>query len=204
MIIAPGSIRKEKKTAVRVLTGILTAILILTVAAFLASCGGEDAENKASGHTLSQEQQDRVVAETSENLEIVMGLTPETIDDLSKAMTGSALEDTKKGMEEDLTQGRYRKRDYRNINVRFTQYMNPIATEFVEFDDFGYYVDAKTGAALTQPTGEHRSYSIYVIEEDGRWKIRGLFEPSNPSTPREQPEETQIPAETVPAAPAGP
>ncbi|MFA5802602.1 MAG: hypothetical protein WC911_09025 [Thermoleophilia bacterium] len=141
-----------------------------------------------------------MVAETIESLEIITGLTPETIDDLSKAMSGTALEDTKKGIEEDLAQGRYRKRDYRNINVRFTQYMSPIVTEFVEFDDFGYYVDAKTGAALTQSTGEHRAYSIYVIEEDGRWKIKGLFEPSNPSTPREQPEETQLPSETVPAS----
>lgn len=184
------------------MTAILTATMILAATVLLASCGeGETAEKKEMGHNLSQEQKDRIVAETIENLEIVMGVTPETIDDLSKAMSGSALEDTKKGMEEDLAQVRYRKRDYRDIKVIFTQYMSPIATEFIEYDDFGYYVDAKTGATLTQPTGEHRSYSIYVIEEDGRWKIKGLFEPSNPSTPREQPEETQLPGETAPAGP---
>lgn len=156
------------------------------------SCGGENSATQAvpSAHQLSPETRDQIVGNVEEDLQVVAGVQPETLGDLPRALTGKALEDTKKSMEDDLVQGRYRRRDYRNLNVRLYEYFEPVAQVFVEFDDFGYYVDARTGAALEQPAAAHHAYSLAVIEEEGRWKIKSILEPSTPETPRELPATT--------------
>lgn len=177
------------------------------MACLLVSCG-EEADTSEKGHGLLPEDADILVANVTEDLEIVSGVTPETIDDLARALTGTALQETRSGMEQEAADGRYRKRDYRNINVEFQDYSTPIAQLRIDFEDFGYYVDVKTGEALEAPTGEKKSYAISAVEEDGRWKIRGIFTISDETTPRELPETFTVPTTmepppgTVPDAPA--
>lgn len=195
-------------TKLRNYTRVILFITALAAVALLLSSCGQETVTSEKGHGLKPEEADRLVAEVTEDLEIVAGVTPETIDDLSRALTGNALEETRAGMEQDLAAGRYRKRDYRNISVEFRDYSTPIAQLRVDFDDFGYYVDAVTGAAQGAPTGEKKSFDISAIEEDGRWKIKGIFTVSTETTPRSLPEETITypeatpPAETTPGTPA--
>lgn len=101
----------------------------------------------------------------------------------SQALTGSALDGQKKEFDQDMAKGRYRKRDYRNVKIVFEGYNKPIAELALEFDDYGYYVDARTGAKLSQPTGGHQKIDLAVKEDGGRWKIQRLLAPSNAKTP---------------------
>lgn len=153
------------------------------------ACGGESVTSSGPpAHQLPPGAGDQIVADVMDDLQIVAAATPETPEDLSRALTGRALDDTRKSREDDLSRGRYRRREYRNVNARLYEYFAPVAQVFVEFDDYGYYVDAKSGASLEEPSTAHRAYSLAVIEEEGRWKIKSILEPSTPETPRELPE----------------
>lgn len=152
---------------------------------FLASCGGEDeTTTKTPAHAITPETVDQITANTTEDLQTVASTGSDTTA-LGTALTGKALEDMKKQVATDLAAGKVKNREYRNISVRFEEFNPPFAEVFAEFDDYGYYVDANTGAALGQPPGTHVSFAMAVVEEDGRWKIQGIFSPSNPNTPRE-------------------
>lgn len=188
---------KVEATIFRKLKIILMIFALAGMAFLSASCGEEEA-TKDKGHGLLPGDADTLVANVTEDLEIVAGVTPETIGDLKGALTGAALQETKAGIEEDSAAGRYRKRDYRNIVVEFQDYSTPIAQLRVDFEDFGYYVDAKTGEALEAPTGAKKSFAISAVEEDGRWKIRGIFTTSDETTPRELPETFTAPATASP------
>ncbi|MBE0428794.1 MAG: hypothetical protein IBX61_02860 [Thermoleophilia bacterium] len=165
--------------------------LLITAVLLLASCG-EATEGNPSAHQLSPEEMERVVSETRENLDRVAAAGAD-VSMLTEALTGSALEETAKKIEEDLTLGRIKKREYGNIEIFFNQFNSPIAQVSVEYDDLGYYVDANTGASLTQPTGEHVRLALAAIEEDGRWKISLILAASTPETPRELPEDIIMP-----------
>jgi len=175
--------------------------MLAATAMALSACGGDNGATTVEGHTLSAEETDILLTDVNDDFQIIMAATPETADTLAQALTGPALEQTKAGMDEDIAKGRYRKRDYQNLSVRPQEYNAPIAEMFVEFDDHGYYVDAKTGAQLTQPVVEHKAFALSVVEEDGRWKIRGIFEPSNETTPRQLPDQTGT--QTVPSMAPG-
>jgi hypothetical protein len=173
---------------------LMAVLLVMAVA--LSACSDDDTtETSIIGHSLTPEQIEKMLMDAREDLEIIVGVTPETVADLSRALTGSALAQTRAGMDEDLAQGRYRKRDYQNISLAFEQYNAPFVEVFAEFDDAGYYVDAATGEQLTQPLNEHEALALSLTEEDGRWKISGIFEPSTESTPRELPETVTTPAQ---------
>ena len=162
------------------------AISLLAVAALLfSSCGdASQSEEGTSGHKLTSEDLDRIVVETIDDLNTVASVETDT-SALSTAMTGDGLEQMKSGIEKDLAAGKIKKRDYRNITATFEEFNFPFAEVLAEFDDFSYYVDANTGANITQPTGQHMRFAMAVVEEEGRWKIQGVFAPSTPETPRE-------------------
>ncbi|MFA6001608.1 MAG: hypothetical protein WC828_05780 [Thermoleophilia bacterium] len=169
----------------KIFVHLLPLFLLGTAALFASSCGNDaETQTTTSAHDITQEMIDNINVQSKEDLQIVAGVETDT-SVLSQAMTGKALSDMKAGVEKDLGQGKVKKRDYRNLNTRYEQYDPPFAEVFAEFDDYSYYVDSKTGAALSEPTGEHRTYAMALIMEDDRWKLEGIYASSNASTPRD-------------------
>lgn len=166
---------------------VLAAALLVPV-----SCGSDSSSQAGttqeiphnSAHQAPPEIEQKILADAREDLAIIASAGADT-STLSNALTGSALTDTKAQTDKDLAEGKYRKRDYQNINVRLQDYAAPIAEVFAEFDDNGYYVDAVTGAALGQPVNEHKSYALALVEEGNRWKIRLILAPSAASTAKQ-------------------
>ena len=130
---------------------------------------------------MSPEVDAKILADVTGDLQIISGTGADTAQ-LNQAMTGKALNDIKTTIGKDLSQGKYRKRNYQNIKVRTTSYSLPVVEVAAEFDDNGYYVDANTGEALGQPSSEHKSYALAAVEEEGRWKISLILSPSATST----------------------
>lgn len=171
---------------------LIVAISLASMAFILFSSCGDDSsptDTKSSAHKVTAEDRDRIIAETIEDLNIISSIETDTAV-LATAMSGQALEEMKAGIVKELAEGKVKKRDYQNISATFEQLNYPVAQVLVEFDDFSYYVDAKTGAALSEPTGEHMRYAMAVVEEDGLWKIQGIFAPSSAETPRVLPTDT--------------
>ncbi|MDO8737181.1 MAG: hypothetical protein Q7K29_08915, partial [Thermoleophilia bacterium] len=163
--------------------------LIIGLALFSVSC---DSNNNASSSTETQPQHSsahqappeveaKILEDVTEDLRIIVATGSDT-SQLSTAMTGKALEETKAQIGKDLAEGKVRKRDYQNIDVKLGDYTMPIAEVLAEFEDMGYYVDASTGVALTEPSKEHKSYALAVVEESGRWKIRLILSPTATTT----------------------
>jgi hypothetical protein len=168
---------------------IVSVLVVVTL--ICVSCGSTATTNQekaqaanTSAHQASPELEQRIVADASEDLQIIASSGKDS-SRLAKALTGKALEDTKSALNKDLAQGKYKQRHYQNINVRMTAYTAPVAEVFAEFDDNSYYVDASSGAALTQPALEHKSYALALVEEEGRWKIMLILSPSANTTPRQ-------------------
>ncbi|MHB8859446.1 MAG: hypothetical protein ACYC6Z_08210 [Thermoleophilia bacterium] len=160
----------------------------MLAAVFLASCGGDQASTdqavtavRTSAHEVPPEVDAKILADVTQDLQIISNAGADTAP-LADAMTGKALSETKATIGKDLSQGKYRKRDYQNIKVRTSSYSLPVVEVAAEFDDNGYYVDANTGEALDQPTNEHKSYALAAVEEGGRWKISLILSPSATST----------------------
>lgn len=171
---------------------------MLIVAIFLAamtviiftSCGdSSSSDTTPAGHKVTAEESEKIVADTTEDLNLIDSVETDTAV-LATAMTGKGLNEMKTAIEKDLAAGKIKKRDYRNISAEFVQLDIPYAEVLAEFDDFSYYVDAKTGATLSQPAGTHMRFAMALVEEDGRWKIQGVFAPSTPETPRQMPQTT--------------
>jgi len=156
------------------------------------SCGSNDdsttTETQAqhvSAHQAPPEVEARILEDVKEDLRIIASAGSDT-SQLSTAMTGKALDEMKGQIGKDLAEGKIRKRDYQNIEVKLGDYTSPVAEVLAEFDDMGYYTDANTGAALTESSKEHRSYALAVVEESGRWKIRLILSPSATTTTPDQ------------------
>lgn len=169
----------------------LIVSVLVVVALICVSCGSTVTTNQeetqpahTSAHQASPEVEQKIVADATEDLQIIASSGKDS-SLLAKALTGKALEDTKSALNKDLAQGKYKQRDYQNINVRMTAYTAPVAEVFAEFDDNSYYVDASSGAALGQPALEHKSYALALVEEEGRWKIMLILSPSAKTTPRQ-------------------
>jgi hypothetical protein len=162
------------------------------VLAFAAlSCGSGDSQSesvtdttptKTSAHAPTEELQAKIIADTTDDLNLVAGAGKD-VSVLPQAMKGSALQETTASTNQDLAQGKYKTREYQTMDVRLDSYNFPLAQVVVEFDDYGYYVDANTGEALGEPTQEHHKIDLALSEEDGRWKIQTILAPSNASTP---------------------
>lgn len=151
------------------------------VALFIGACDNGTAQTettetqaKTPAHQASPELEKKIVDDAMQDLKAIAAAGQDT-NSLAQALTGKALDETKAVMAQDLAQGKYRKRDYQNINVRLQDYAAPVAQVFAEFDDKGYYVDAASGAALTEPANERKTYALALIEEGGRWKIKGIY-----------------------------
>lgn len=97
---------------------------------------------------------------------------------LNTVLTGTALSDTQNTITSELSQGKFKKRIYEDINARFETFNYPYAEVFVEFTDKGYYIDPNTQAVLDQPTNERKAYSMSLVQENERWKISGIYLPS--------------------------
>lgn len=164
---------------------------LITVALFIGACDSSSQSSNtdttptqargAPAHQSSPELEQKVLADATEDLRIIAA-TGQDASGLSQALTGKALEETRAAINQDLADGKYRKRDYQNIKVRLQDFTAPIAQVFAEFDDNGFYVDASSGAALTQPTQEHKTYALAMVEEDGRWKITGIYASAGTTT----------------------
>ncbi len=133
---------------------------------------------RTPAHQLPEETQQQIVADVKKDLEVIASMEK---DDsvLAEAMTGEALAEMRSQAAADLAAGKYKKRDYREVKVELTGYTSPVAEVKVEFDNYGYYVDANSGKALETPSGEHVTLAMAVIEEDGRWEIKGIFSPES-------------------------
>lgn len=171
-----------------ILRKLLFIPVLIALALFTVSCESDNntpivtaTQEHVSAHEAPPEIAEKILADTTEDLRIIAATGADTAS-LNKALTGKALDEIKAQAATDLAEGKIRKRDYQNINVRLGDYTLPIAEVLVEFDDTGYYVDAGTGAALSEPTNEHKSYAMAVIEEEGRWKIRLILSPTATTT----------------------
>ncbi len=168
----------------------LTAVFLLGLASLvIASCGsGAQAgttgttQNFSQLHSKTPDQQKQILNDVHNDLTLIMGITNNPAG-FPQALTGAALDSQKKQFDQDMAQGRYRKRDYRNMTLKFEGYDDPIAEMSLEFDDYGYYVDAKTGHQLSQPSRQHQKFDLAVKEDGGHWKIERLLAPSNSRTP---------------------
>ena len=168
---------------------IVIAIFVTAMAALLITSCGESSQVTKPPHSLTPEEQERLITETTENLNKVAQAGSD-VSLLPEALTGTALEETTQQIQDDLAQGKVKKREYQNINISMNQFNYPIAQVVAEYDDYGYYADANSGASLTQPSASHVKLALAVIEEDGRWKIDQILAASTPETPKELPEET--------------
>jgi len=169
---------------------LIAAVIAATVVITTSSCGESTSTDTVPiGHRLSTEEQERIVSETIDDLNQIAAVETDT-SALAAVMTGDALNEMKTGIDKALAEGKIKKRDYQNVTATFVQFDSPYAQVSAEFDDFSYYVDAKTGAELTQPSGTHMKYAMAIVEEDGRWKIRGIYPPSTPETPQQLPQTT--------------
>lgn len=168
---------------------------LVAVTLFVVSCGSDSSSSDSetatqphkSAHVVPPEIQQKVVDDARQDLDIIIASGADT-SLLPTALTGAALKDAQAQDAQDLTAGKYRKHDYQNINLRFQDFALPYAEVFVEFDDYGYYVSTATGAAIDQPTKEHKSYALALVEEGNRWKIQQILSPSaaSQSTPSGQ------------------
>lgn len=173
----------------RKLMFIYVAVVVVALVA-VAGCGSGDSADTATeptetekqfAHEVAPEIEEKILADAREDLEIIAA-TGADPSQLPTAMTGNALETTRNTIAADAAQGRVRKRDYQNINVRMQGFISPVAEVFAEFDDSGYYIDAATGAAIDSPTNEHKSYALAMVDEGGRWKIQMILSPTATST----------------------
>jgi len=179
---------KSRETII-ILRKLLFIPVVMALALFTVSCESDNnastateaQSQRSSAHQAPSEVEAKILADTAEDLRVIAATGSDT-SQLSTVMTGKALDETKAQIGKDLAEGKVRKRDYQNINVRLGDYTLPIAEVFVEFDDMGYYVDANTGAALGEPANEHKSYALAVVEEGSRWKIRLILSPSATTT----------------------
>lgn len=178
---------KSRETII-ILRKLLFIPVVMALAFFIVSCDSDDTPavtetqpQHVSAHQAPPEVEEKILADTAEDLRVIAAAGSDT-SQLSTVMTGKALEETRAQIATDLAEGKIRKRDYQNITVLLGDYTLPIAEVLAEFDDMGYYVDANTGAALSEPSNEHKSYAMAVIEEDGRWKIRLILSPSATTT----------------------
>lgn len=170
----------------------LAAACVLVVAALMfTACGNNDAASTVGAetataahdlaHDIPSELVDRVNEDVVEDMEIISSVTVDTAP-FSLAMTGEALADMNRMAADDLAAGKYRKRDYRDVSVLINGYISPVVEARVEFDDYGYYVDASTGKALTASSGEHKTFAMALVEEEGQWKIKGIYSPTGTET----------------------
>ncbi len=184
---------EENSQILRKLLFIHVAVAVVVVAvALVAGCGSNSSDpgsettgtEKQFAHEVAPEIEEKILADAVDDLKVIAATGADT-SQLPTVLTGSALESTKNSIAADAAQGKVRKRDYQNINVRMQGYVQPQAEVFAEFDDSGYYVDAATGAALGSPANEHKSYALAMVEEGGRWKIQMILSPTatSPTTP---------------------
>lgn len=166
----------------------LLLVLLVAWLLFPLACGSNStiapetmATTGASAHQLPEEVQQKIVADTVEDLNLVAS-TGADATALPQALTGPELEKMRTALAADLAQGKYKKREYKNIKVTLQEYSPPIAQMSAEFDDASYYVDAKTGAALEAPSGEHKTYALAMVEEGNRWKIKYVLSPIGTDT----------------------
>lgn len=135
----------------------------------------------APAHQVTPEIEKKVIDDATDDLKIIAASGKDAAG-LARALTGKALEEARTTLTNDLAQGKYRQRDYQGIQVRVQDVTGTVAGVSAEFDDNGFYVDAGTGAALTDPTREHKKYALAMVEEDGRWKIKSIFSASATTT----------------------
>lgn len=167
---------------------VIALTLVALAAILFTSCGeSSSTQETPSGHKLTAEEREKIIADTVDDLSLIAGIQTDT-SLLGTAMTGKALDEMKQTVEKDLAEGKVKKREYRNVTAEFEEINFPYAEVLAEFDDFSYFTDAKTGATLSQPTGTHMRFAMALIEEDGNWKIQGIFAPSTPETPRQLPQ----------------
>ena len=163
-------------------------VLVLALVALSCGSGGSDSQpstvdtTATSAHDPSPQVKDQIVADATADLNLIASSGKDT-SVLPQALKGTALQNTTDTINQDLAAGKYKKRDYQNLQVRLDDYNYPIAQVVAEFDDNSYYVDANSGQALSQPTGQHMTFDLALVEEEGRWKIQGIFLPSNANTP---------------------
>ncbi len=172
----------KRKLTVILLLGLASLVIVSCGSGAQAGTGTGTTQNFTELHSATPDQQKRILADVNDDIKVITGVTTNPAG-FSQALSGPMLDGQKKQFDQDMAKGRYRKRDYRNVTIKFEGYNDPVAELTLEFDDFGYYVDAKTGARLSQPTGQHQKYDMAVKVDGGRWKIEGLFAPSNASTP---------------------
>lgn len=163
---------------------LLLLLISVSVLAF-PSCGSEgengnaeSIDTNASGHGLSQEQVDAIISDTKNDLTILDSMSPQDTSALEKALMGTALSDMRETITREASEGKFRKRVYDNISARLEAYTYPYAQVFVEFTDRGYFIDANSGATLEPANNERKTYSLSMVEENGRWKISGIYVPN--------------------------
>lgn len=162
---------------------LVTILAVLIMAA--ASCGDDETtgtqtaaeETHNYAHQAPKELEQVIIDDVLEDLGIIMSVRADATP-FPQAMTDEALVDIQAQHAEDLAAGRYRIRDYGDITVKITGYTDPIADALVEFDDKSHYVDATTGSAIDSPTNERTAFAMALVEEEGQWKIKGIFSPS--------------------------
>lgn len=133
------------------------------------------------GHQIDQEQVDKMLEDLKYDLTFIGTIGPGNAAALATVLTGTALSDTQNMIQSEISQGRFKKRVYEDINARFETFNYPYAEAFVEFTDKGYYIDPGTQAVLSQPANERKTYSLSLIQENERWKIGGIYMPSEPT-----------------------
>ncbi len=167
---------------------ILAAVLVALIMP-AASCGDDQAAETqtAAGeahnyaHQAPRELEQVIIDDVKEDLGIISTVRADPAP-FTQAMTDVALADIQNQHAKDLAEGRYRVRVYENIEVRVTGYTDPIAEALVEFDDKSYYADSATGTAIDSPANERTGFAMALVEEEGQWKIKGIFSPSGAET----------------------
>ncbi len=91
---------------------------------------------------------------------------------IEEAFTGTALQEYKAARELDKKEGVKKVRvhkDQKFIVVDLKEGKRPQVD--YEFLDMSYFVDAKTGKPKTKPYNKKRTVTIFLVKEEGRYKI---------------------------------
>lgn len=97
-------------------------------------------------------------------------------DRIEEAFTGSALQEFRAARTLDKKDGIRVVRVHKNQRFQVLD-INEGVRPYVEyrFLDMSYYVDAKTGKAKTKPFKQERTLAIYMVRNDGVYKIDSMI-----------------------------
>jgi hypothetical protein len=162
----------------------LIASIVLSVSSY-SGCSKKPPQDKKaesknktpSAHTISKKTEKELIKDAYEDIEILTKITINT-SELKKILSGKALKNMTNSINNDLTEGKIKKRSYGSVKIYFKNYTKGIAGLTLKFVDKSYYIDKNTQQQISQPTNLPQKFALSLKKVDKRWKIDGIYSPN--------------------------